>query len=82
MKVYKNVSPFKQLESFAQDNWGVVGELMKYILNNDMKWEFNQHMNIRFKDGVGENDFKDYCLENANFIVKCLKKIASDGVLA
>lgn len=77
MKVYKIVSPYKQLESFAQDSWGVVGELVKFILNNDLKDEFDQLMNIRFKDGVGEDDFKNYCLENANFILGELEKDAS-----
>lgn len=74
MKIYKIVSPYKQLNSFASDNWDKVGKLVKFILNNDMEDEFNQLMNIRFKDGVGEDDFKNYCLENANFIVEDLKK--------
>lgn len=75
MKVYKIVSPFKQLNSFASDNnWHIVGELVKSILDNDLETEFNHMMNVRFKGGIGDKDFESYCLENASFILDELNK--------
>lgn len=82
MKVYRITTASSQLNSFASDNWDEVGNLMKFILNNDMENEFNQLMNIRFRDGVGEDEFKKHCIENADFLIEDLKRNLKGGNLA
>lgn len=62
MTFTKKESPWKQLNSFADLDWNNVGELVRYVLDNELQDEFNTLTEHTFSNGqCSEDEFRDWC---------------------
>lgn len=70
MVIIKYVDAFKQLEEFATEKWDKVGNLVKYIIDNRKQRVFNDYVSSEFPHGCDEDEFKDFCCEEAKYIIE------------
>jgi len=74
MVIHKYVPAHIQLDNFAQDRWDEVGELVKYILDNNEEDAFDNLITMDyFPNGAEEDEFEKFCCENAEELIEKLK---------
>lgn len=65
MIVYKKESAWNMLNLFAANNWDKVGNLVKFCINHNLKDMFNEIAEIEFPNGCYEDEFEEWCCEDA-----------------
>lgn len=70
MVIIKHIDAFKQLEEFATDRWDKVGNLVRYIIDNNKHAAFDAYVSYEFPHGCDESEFEDFCCNETEDIMK------------
>jgi len=72
MVVFKTTTAEKQLSTFSTEHWDTVGKLIHHIVDHDAGKKFDDYVTDLYPNGVNEEEFKEFCLNNVDKIIKAI----------